>query len=475
MLQRIFFLLFLSAACSNIQAQNSRFTGSWEGVLQVGMELRIVFHIDENGKVKADSPDQDAFGMECQDAKINNQEITIEITAVKASFSGRLINDSTIEGTFTQGADLPLTLKKSNQSAIPKKPAELKRPQQPLPPFPYLSEDLIYTNADSSLRFGATITIPEGKGPFPAIVLISGSGPQNRNEELMGHQTFAVLADYLTRRGFIVLRADDRGVAKSTGAFDKATSRDFADDVNTHINYLLQRKEVNKKQIGLIGHSEGGMIAPMVAAERKDIAYIILMAGPGVPCMDLLVEQNIAIYQSQGIPENAAAALRPVFRKIATAATTSPDMKTGFNLASAAAEEWAAQTDTATLRILEMTQKKDRDQYIRQLLLTMSNPWFRYFLSFDPAPYLRQLRCSVLAINGGKDIQVLPGQNLPGMEAALKKSKSKNYLVRELPGLNHLFQTCKDCTIEEYKLIEETLAPIALESIGDWLQKTVKQ
>ena len=239
----------------------------------------------------------------------------------------------------------------------------------------------------------------------------------------MGHQPFAVLADYLTRRGFIVLRADDRGVAKSTGVFDKATSRDFADDVNTHINYLLQRKEVNKKQIGLIGHSEGGMIAPMVAAERKDIAYIVLMAGPGVPCMDLLVEQNIAIYQSYGIPENAAAALRPVFKKIATAATQSPDMKTGFTQASAAAEEWAAQTDTATLRLLEMTQKKDRDKYIRELILTMSNPWFRYFLSFDPTPYLQQLKCAVLAINGGKDIQVLPKQNLPGIETALKKSK----------------------------------------------------
>ncbi len=471
----MFLVLLLGTAFSSIHGQNSKFTGSWEGVLQAGIEIRIVFHIEENGKVKADSPDQSAFGLACKDAIIKNQEIQIEITAVKASFSGRLINDSTIEGTFTQGADLPLTLKKTSKTDQPKTPEALKRPQQPLPPFPYQSEDLIYANADSSLRFGATITIPEGKGPFPAVVLISGSGPQNRNEELMGHQPFAVLADYLTRRGFIVLRADDRGVAKSTGVFDKATSRDFADDVNTHINYLLQRKEVNKKQIGLIGHSEGGMIAPMVAAERKDIAYIVLMAGPGVPCMDLLVEQNIAIYQSYGIPENAAAALRPVFKKIATAATQSPDMKTGFTQASAAAEEWAAQTDTATLRLLEMTQKKDRDKYIRELILTMSNPWFRYFLSFDPAPYLQQLKCAVLAINGGKDIQVLPKQNLPGIETALKKSKSKNYLVKELPGLNHLFQTCKECTIEEYRAIEETIAPIALETMGDWLQKIVKQ
>lgn len=471
----MFLVLLLGTAFSSIHGQNSKFTGSWEGVLQAGIEIRIVFHIEENGKVKADSPDQSAFGLTCKDAIIKNQEIQIEITAVKASFSGRLINDSTIEGTFTQGADLPLTLKKTSKTDQPKTPEALKRPQQPLPPFPYQSEDLIYANADSSLRFGATITIPEGKGPFPAVVLISGSGPQNRNEELMGHQPFAVLADYLTRRGFIVLRADDRGVAKSTGVFDKATSRDFADDVNTHINYLLQRKEVNKKQIGLIGHSEGGMIAPMVAAERKDIAYIVLMAGPGVPCMDLLVEQNIAIYQSYGIPENAAAALRPVFKKIATAATQSPDMKTGFTQASAAAEEWAAQTDTATLRLLEMTQKKDRDKYIRELILTMSNPWFRYFLSFDPTPYLQQLKCAVLAINGGKDIQVLPKQNLPGIETALKKSKSKNYLVKELPGLNHLFQTCKECTIEEYRAIEETIAPIALETMGDWLQKIVKQ
>lgn len=471
MLQRILLLLLLSTAFNSIYGQGSRFTGSWEGVLQAGMEIRIVFHIEENGKVKADSPDQSAFGLECKDATINNQEIRIDITAVNATFSGRLINDSTIEGTFTQGVDLPLTLKKTSKA---KTADTAKRPQLPVPPFPYQSEDLIYSNADSSLRFGATITIPEGKGPFPAVVLITGSGPQNRNEELMGHQPFAVLADYLSRRGFIVLRADDRGVGKSTGVFDKATSRDFANDVNTHVNYLLQRKEVNKKQIGLIGHSEGGMIAPMVAAERKDIAYIVLMAGPGVQCMDLLIEQNIAIYLSYGIPENAANALRPVFRKIATAATQSPDMKTGFTQASAAAEEWAAQTDTATLRLLEMSQKKDRDKYIRELMLTMSNPWFRYFLAFDPAPYLQQLRCAVLAINGGKDIQVLPEQNLPGIETALKKSKSRNYLVKGLPGLNHLFQTCKTCTIEEYRDLEETIAPVALETIGDWLQKTVK-
>jgi pimeloyl-ACP methyl ester carboxylesterase len=334
---------------------------------------------------------------------------------------------------------------------------------------------VIYPNADSTLRFGATLSIPPGKGPFPAVVLITGSGPQTRDEEILGHKLFMVLADHLTRNGILVLRADDRGVGKSTGNFSKATSEDFAKDISTHVDYLLSRNEVNKNWIGLIGHSEGGMIAPMVAAARKDIAFLVLMAGPGVKCMDLLVEQNVAIARTAGTSEAAMDGLRTLFRKTANTVLATADMKTAFAGASAAADEWAASTDSTVLQLLGVETKKKRDQYIRSLVLEFQTPWFRYFLQFDPAPWLQKIKCPVLAINGEKDIQVIPAQNLPGMKAALKKSKSKNYEVKELPGLNHLFQTCKTCNTGEYGELEETLSPLALNSISEWLAKIISK
>lgn len=451
----------------SVSGQNERFTGTWEGTLQAGVDLKIVFHIAKDGKVKADSPDQSAFGLPCSDAIINQNEIRFEITEVKASYTGKLVNDSTMEGIFTQGVDLPLSLKKKGN------PGLRKRPQTPLPPFPYSTEEVIYPNADSTLRFGATLSIPAGKGPFPAVVLITGSGPQNRDEEILGHKFFMVLADHLTRNGILVLRADDRGVGKSTGNFSKATSEDFAKDISTHVDYLLSRNEVNKKWIGLIGHSEGGMIAPMVAAARKDIAFLVLMAGPGVKCMDLLVEQNVAIARTAGTSEAAMDGLRTLFRKMATVVLATADMKTAFASASAIADDWAAQTDSSIQQSLGVETKKKRDQYVRSLVLEFQTPWFRYFLQFDPAPWLQKVKCPVLAINGEKDIQVIPGQNLPGIKAALKKSKSKNYEVKELPGLNHLFQTCTACNTGEYGELEETLSPLALNSISEWLGRII--
>ena len=280
----IAFFLFALMICGIAQS-NDRFTGVWEGKLNIGVELRVVFHISDNGKgalvSTTDSPDQSVFGIKCDTTIIIGEKITIEIKELGGSFAGQLLNDSTIDGKIIQGVELPIILKKVS------KPSERMRPQTPPPPPPQKSEDIEYDNADQSLHYGATITIPEGKGPFPAAVLITGSGAQNRDEEIMGHKLFAVIADQLTRKGFIILRVDDRGIGKSTGKFGEATSADFAKDVTTSINYLLSRPEVNPKKLGLIGHSEGGMIAPMVAADRKDIDFIILLAGPGVKIIDL--------------------------------------------------------------------------------------------------------------------------------------------------------------------------------------------
>ncbi len=467
LLLSVLLFLFIDAA-----AQQQKFTGTWQGTLNVGIELRIVFHIKEDGKggfeTTADSPDQSAFGMKCENTEVKDNEVIITMTSLNASYTGKLLNDSTMDGIFTQGADIPLQLKKTE------KVEERKRPQTPRPPYPYRSEDVEYSNADKSLNYGATITIPPGNGPFPAVVLITGSGPQNRDEEIMGHKLFAVIADYLTQKGFIVLRVDDRGVGKSTGDFSKATSEDFANDASSSLDYLVSRPEVDKKKVGMIGHSEGGMIAPMVAVKRKDIDFIVLMAGPGVPIIDLMAEQNEAVARSSGVSDQSLAEIKPLFRQVVQSILNASDSISALMNTAIIVENWSAGKNNTVLEELKMATAEKRSEYVKAMVTGLQTPWFRYFLNFQPRQYLEQLNCKVLAVNGEKDIQVISKQNLPGIAAALKKSRSKNHEIKELPGLNHLFQSCKKCDVTEYGVLEETISPAVLELIGNWLEKNVK-
>lgn len=457
-----------------LHAQNSRFAGTWEGVLNVGIELRIAFHIKQNasGTLSAtvDSPDQSAFGIPCDTVATAGNSLSIEMNSLKANYNGKLINDSTIEGTFTQGASFTLHLKRGNKVVV-----EIKRPQTPQPPFPYKTEEVEYDNKDKSLRFGATITIPNGNGPFPAALLITGSGPQNRDEEILGHKPFAVLADHLTRKGYIVLRVDDRGIGKTSGNFETATSADFANDVNAGVDYLLQRPEVNSKKIGLIGHSEGGMIAPMVASSRKDIDFIVLMAAPGIPITTLMTEQNAAILRTAGIGENAVASYSILYSKILQHATAAKDTATLLDNLRKSITEWSGITDKNILLDLGLDDPAARESMASTIAHTMASPWFRYFLAFNPAPYLEKLQVKTLVINGDRDIQVISSSNLKGIRESLKKSKAKQVEIKEFPGLNHLFQECKTCKLEEYGQLEQTISPVVLESITDWLKKNVRQ
>lgn len=475
-MKRVFlsFLVLLIFAGFPAYAQSmAKYAGNWEGTLDVGViQLRIIFHIKEDGKgglvTTADSPDQSAYGLKCDSTFVQENGLTIRMTNLNASFSGKLINDSTIDGTFVQQADIPLLLKKTEQVK------EIKRPQTPMAPFPYKIEEVEYSNADQSLRYGATITIPEGNSVFPAIVLITGSGAQDRDETIMGHKLFAVIADHLSRKGFIVLRVDDRGVGKSSGIFNNATSEDFSKDVSSHVDYLLSRPETNKKKIGLIGHSEGGMIAPMVATKRKDIHFILLLAAPGVPIIDLMAAQNEAIAKSSGVGAAALKEIKPLFKKVVTAIMEAPDSTAAITSVTAITENWAAAQNKELLKELNFETPRERSDYITEMVSQFQSPWFRYFIRFNPGEYLEELKCKVLALNGDKDIQVLAAQNLPGIETALKKSKSPLYNVEELPGLNHLMQTCKKCSLDEYGALEETISPVALEAISNWLIKNVK-
>lgn len=463
-------LIFSLAASAQSLAN---YQGSWQGTLNVAGGLKIVFHIKDNGNngltATADSPDQSAFGLKCDTTWVAAGLLTIEMRQMNASFTAKLVGDSALDGTFKQGAELPLVLKRAGAA-----PVVRKRPQEPQPPFPYKSEEVEYDNTSLGLHYGATITIPPGKGPFPAVLLITGSGPQNRDEEITGHKPFAVLADALTRNGFVVLRVDDRGIGKSSGQFKDATSADFADDARTSLQYLLSRPEVNKKKTGLIGHSEGGMIAPMVAASSKDVDFIVLLAGPGIRIDSLMAEQNAAILRQAGITTHAIDAYITMYKSACKAILSTNDSTATPIKVKGLIDQWAKNTDPAILTELGLNAAESHEKIANGMVKELQGKWYRYFLAFDPAPYLKALHCKVLALNGGKDIQVVASSNLTGIESALKKSKSKIYTVKELPGLNHLFQTCKACTVAEYGQLEETFSPVALEEINNWLNKNVK-
>lgn len=436
-------------------AKPSDIDGAWMGTLDLGtVQLRVVFHIlnTEDGLTATmDSPDQGANGLPTTSVTRDGARLKIEAKAIGGVFEGAIAADlSSIDGTFTQlGAAHPLVLKRVKDKAE----MELKRPQVPTKPYPYREEEVSYDNKVQNVTLAATLTIPEGKGPFPAVVLITGSGPQDRDESLMGHKPFLILSDYLTRHGIAVLRADDRGTGKSTGDFKGATTADFATDTEAGISYLKTRSEINPHKIGLVGHSEGGVIAPMIAARNKDVAFIVMMAGTGVPGDQVLVAQGEAIQISNG--------------------------KDPIGAAKEAADEKAMLTLVETEKDEAVLEKELKEKLAGQLpeaqiglqIAQVTSPWFRYFLTYDPATALRKVTCPVLAINGSLDKQVLPSQNLPAIRKALAEAGNQHVEIDELPGLNHLFQTATTGSPMEYSRIEETMSPVALDKMASWILK----
>lgn len=348
------------------------------------------------------------------------------------------------------------------------------RPQTPVGPFSYTIDSLVYHAPGDTLQYGVTITKPNGKGPFPAIVLITGSGSQDRDETIMNHKPFAVLADFLTKQGYLVMRVDDRGVGLSGGDPAKSTSYDFAVDVHHHVDFLLTRKDVNPKKIGLLGHSEGGLIAPIVASERKDLAFLVLLAGPGIPIARLMAEQNEAILRSNGIDSIAAASYGDFFSRAMPKVSQAKDTASAKAVLMDDLMEWRAKENpNRVFATTGVRDDKSAANYVSLVVKQLNTPWFRVFLQFDPQPYLRKINCRVLALNGSRDIQVLPESNSKGIRESLAAGGNKKAVVEVLPGLNHLFQSCKACTIMEYGVLSETFSPLAMEKIGDWLRKEI--
>jgi len=460
--QRVKAIAVLLAICfSGVFLKAQDVTGQWNSVLSVqGMNLRIVFHInktDDGYASTMDSPDQNATGLPVATTTFDGTKLSLSMPAIGLSYEGVFKTDS-IEGTFKQGGlSFPMTLKRT--------PVEIKpavRPQEPKPPYPYRSEDVTFENKAAGITLAGTLTMPETGGNFTAVILITGSGPQDRNEEIMGHKPFLVIADYLTRQGIAVLRYDDRGTAQSTGVFATATTADFATDAEIAVAYLKSRKEINSQKIGLMGHSEGGVIAPMVAARSSDIAFIVMLAGTGMRGDALLLLQAELIHKVSGMTDAKISETlqinAKIFDKIVNAnGMVSPQEITDF-LTTMKAEIAAIAPEGMTA-----------DDYIKLSTAQVSNPWMQYFLRYDPAPALEKVKCPVLAVNGSKDLQVPPKENLTAISAALKKGGNTKATVKEYPNLNHLFQECQTGSPAEYAIIEQTFSPDVLRDLAEWI------
>ena len=434
--------------------------GNWQGALDTGtFKLRLVLKIAKaaDGKLTAtvDSLDQNAKNLAVDTISFENGTLKFEMKALGASYVGTMNSDGTkLSGNFTQGAVLPLDFARVTDVSQ----MVLVRPQTPKKPYPYMEEQVSYENTADKVKLAATLTLPKGPGPFPAVVLITGSGPQDRDESLLGHQPFLVLADYLTRRGIAVLRADDRGVGGSSRGGANDTTENYAADALAGVEFLKGRKEIDPKEIGLIGHSEGGVAAPMAAVKSNDVAFIVLMAGPGIPSDELLAKQSglLAKAECEKEVERSMTASRELFDVVI------------HEKDPAVAQQ---KLHEATLQRAEAAKKRIDTQAITadKQNAVWTTPWFRYFLAYDPRPTLMKVRVPVLAINGDKDLQVPAQEDLEGIDKALKDGGNKDYKIVLLPNLNHLFQTTKTGAASEYGEIEETLAPVLLQTIGDWI------
>jgi pimeloyl-ACP methyl ester carboxylesterase len=438
--------------------------GTWHGTLDTGgQQLTVVFHLKRKGEGDAltatmDVPQQSVSGVSVSDVRATGDSLRLEVAQIGGVFKGTRTTDGPIDGTWRQsGASFPLVLRKGAPETSEAETSEADapdRPQTPEPPFPYEREDATFRNADAGVTLAGTLTTPEGEGPHPAVVLVSGSGPQNRNGVVAGHETLHVLADALTRRGIAVLRYDERGVGESTGSFSGATTEDFAGDVRAALDWLRQREGLGK--IGVVGWSEGALVAPMLAARSSALPdFLVLMGAPGVPGKQILLKQRALIAEAQGAPPASLDSIRAAQERLLSAAAQAPDS------AAAAAQVRrllrARQTDAQTI-----------DKQIQQY----TDPWFRQFMRHDPRPALRQTDAPVLALYGEHDLQVPPAQNADPLRKAL--SGNPDATVEVLPGLNHLFQPADTGLPSEYGQIEATIAPKALDAIAGWIAERTR-
>lgn len=462
------FCLLLSGLFFTFSAFGQDISGQWNGILKVGnTPLPLVFNIKQQSEgytATMDSPSQGAKGIPVIATSYKDSILTFKMTNLNISYEGKW-NGTRFTGTFIQnGMQIPLILGREGVTA-----QTIPKPQEPIKPYPYHSEDVKFRNESANLTLAGTLTLPKSDGIFPVVVLISGSGSQNRDEEIMGHKPFLVLADHLTKNGIGVLRFDDRGTAESTGDFGNATTADFATDVKAAVAYLHTRKDINLNKIGLIGHSEGGIIAPMVAVDSKEIAFIVLLAGPGISGKEIMISQSRTMAAASGLSEEKLAISDKLLKQMLDVVILESDLQKMKTKLTPIVEE----SLQLAPNISQLTDVQ-KQQTIDQIIELQVSPWRKFFYSYDPAPALAQVKCPVLALIGSKDVQVPPTENLSAIRKALEKGKNKHFEVKELPRLNHLFQEAKTGLPDEYGTIEQTFSPIALMEITNWISKQIQ-
>ena len=445
-------LMFLLTGASFAQIE-----GYWKGELNTGFQkLKMGFAISktEGGEYSAtwDVPNQGAFDLPVDEIVVQDNHLQITLPAsLNANYEGTL-KEGCIEGEFTQnGMTLPLKLEKSA------KEANKVRPQDPKPPFNYRAEEVQFINEREGNTLAGTLTIPEGDGPFPAMVLVSGSGQENRDEEIENHRPFWVIADYCARNGIAVLRYDDRGIGGSDGEVYNATTLDFSYDAEAAFDYLRSRKEINASQIGILGHSEGGIINFMVAARRPEVAFLVSLAGPAVNGIEVSKAQQAALLRAQGMSEEMIQFSGNANAQLFDIIEASNSREEADSLLRQLVKGWGY-----------------NEELTEQTVSRLTLPWMYYFMKYDPTEAIVETHCPALLLNGSKDLQVLVAQNFPVYEKIIAEHGKTNLTLRELPDLNHLFQHCETGLLEEYGAIDETISPEVLEMIVEFVKEIEK-
>lgn len=447
-------LLFILLSFQSIIAQE--ITGSWEGNLRIqGTQLPLIFNFEKKGELyqtTLDSPMQGAKGIPVKETAFVNNELQLNAPELNITFSG-LFNGTAIEGTFIQnGASFPLVLIKKI----------IHRPQEPKAPFDYPVEEVTFINPIDKNTLAGTLTLPKNKKDFPVVVLITGSGAQDRNSSLFDHQPFAVIAHDFAQKGIGVLRLDDRGIDGSSKGSPDDTSANFAADISTAVDFLHSK---GYKKIGVLGHSEGGMIAPIVATQNKKVQFVISLAGPGIPIDRMLLLQSQSIAKAQGATAYQIATTTAFNEKVYAYIInySGSNLKTDFK--AYIREEFKKLPQNQGLT------ENQIDQFVTQQTSVITSPWYVYFLKVNPDAYWSKVKVPVLALNGSLDVQVKAAENLAGIQASLQKGGNKKGTIKEFPSINHLFQESKTGTVAEYATIEQTIAPIVLNTMSDWILK----
>jgi pimeloyl-ACP methyl ester carboxylesterase len=468
LIDELFFVLMLLIVLplTGFGQSNTSIEGNWLGTLEVsGAKLRLVLKVSKSPDgllvARLDSIDQGANDLEINLITQQDKAIRFEANKYGLSYEGTLTEKGDeINGTFKQGGVLPLVFKRTVTVT------KLSRPQDPLQPYPYNEEEVGYKNSRDNVKLAGTLTVPRSGAPHPAVILITGSGSQDRNETAFGHRPFLVLADYLTRRGIAVLRVDDRGIGGSDLGSPSATSENYVNDVLAGIEYLKSRTEINPGQIGLVGHSEGGRIAPMASIRSQDVAFIVLMAGLGQTGEEAIYTQSRLLLKVGGASPEVAAQNAEVLKNIyAILKSETDDKRAEQKIREMLVKQEGALSEEQRKTFTNI--KKTAESQIPMVL----SPWFRYFIVYNPRPTLEKVKIPVLAINGENDLQVAHKENLDLIGAALKAGGNKDYTTKSFPKLNHLFQTSETGSLDEYGKIEETISPQVLETIADWILK----